>query len=615
MRSKPKLKKKLLFNPDELVTSISQALSRDLATTHEYMLLDGAIFEARSRQSSQFLKKYGSASVDAKALEKLTFEKFLNVNQHLADFRNVEFPDPTQRLQSSMHKVDKIYLRARALMHFVLTDFDEDEWFLECKNSSGSSIGVPFTDTSLERKFTFPISTTARALPRFKRYLAYDTVMRESIDVHNGSAIKQPYSIEEGSRATTVDKTNEIRRFICIEPTANMFLQQGLMLMIYRRMAEVGLNVESLPSYHQHLAKLSSLSGRNATIDWSSASDCMTNELLRFLLPPKWFAVVNQTRCDRTTINGESVELNMVSTMGNAVTFPLETLVFWTFAHACLLSQKRTNTLFPEWENLKCCSVFGDDCIVPSNVANDFIDCMTRVGFMVNDEKSFYGTERFRESCGGDFLAGYNVRPYCVRTPSTNRLSSLEPWLYNIFNQLLPRYISYFGSLAYVYDREFFTVMFDLFAKHNIKIKIVPATFPDDSGLKLGFDLARFEKSYRMNLSPIYVSQHGTVSFQYCRFVYNNQRKRSDAIRYATWLKKPMVTNAMLSALPLEDVDELSYVDLRTIARALARKSAIQDLNTLEWEHKIKTRRLGGYVVARGVTSHWDVPSVDRQIA
>jgi len=91
------------------------------------------------------------------------------------------------------------------------------------------------------------------------------------------------------------------------------------------------------------------------------------------------------------------------------------------------------------------CSVFGDDCIVPTSIAANYITALEGVGFEVNDYKSFYGeTEKFRESCGGDYLAGHAVRPYTVRAPTSQKMSSLEPWLYIIFNSVITKYISHF---------------------------------------------------------------------------------------------------------------------------------------------------------------------------
>jgi hypothetical protein len=457
---------------------------------------------------------------------------------------------------------------------------DLEKVYTKARNSSGTSIGVPYQDTSEEGKLTFPITVTERCVNYLHEYYLWDVNLREAVKQHNRERpLDEWYKVVDGSRATTVDKTTDKRRFICIEPTGNMFFQQGLMRVLYECLAFVGLDVRCLPDIHKELARLSSISCKNATVDWSSASDCVSIELLRYLLPPKWFELVWDLRCDETTLDGKSVTLNMISTMGNAVTFPLETLIFWAFAKCTVFTKNnpRSNSMFPLWEDEKeCCSVFGDDCILPSYAAEEYIRTLTRVGFIVNKEKSFYGPLQFRESCGGDYLAGYDVRPFSLKAPSSTKLSALEPWLYIIMNALVEKYILYFGELSYVYDKELWRVIAELFRKHKLEMKLVPPHYPDDSGVKgLTQDIFRWRNQYPVALGRIDRSNHGTYTFRYCRFVYRDKTERNDHIRCALWLEQPVV---------LEDGQEPTFGN--------------------------PIRRNGGYVVAKSLTAHWVVPRV-----
>lgn len=585
-------RKRSLFDPDEIATTINQALRLDLGIlTQEYEEPIYSEHFALRRQVEELLKKFCYSTQDKAKLEAETFKSFLKVNRHMRTTNRKlkhRLPYGKTRIQRNLPLDEKIHLRARALMHSVLAPFTELEWLTECKNSSGSSIGVPYSDTSQERKFKFPLSTTDRVIPRFERFMVLDSSLSIAIKKLNGTVpVTGPYDVVSGSRATTVDKTQTKRRMICVEPTCNMYLQQGLMSMMYKRMKKFGLDVETLPDIHQELARLSSITCSNATIDWSSASDCVSIELLRWLLPPSWFDVVIETRSDTTTLNGKSVDMEMISTMGNAVTFPLETLTFWTYAHACILSQdEKYNGLFPEREDWNRVSVFGDDCIVPTSIAPEFIRVMEAVGFIINDDKSYYGTEQFRESCGGDYLAGYDVRPYFLKAPHSVSLSSLEPWLYIIMNAFLKKYITYFGKLTYVYDKHLWRYLFSLFRKYKIKIKLVPSFFPDDAGLKLSYDILRFNRHYGFQLQPIKRSHHGTYSFNYCSFKYRNQRKKDDGISLALWLKKPNVTESFESIF-------------------------VSKIGNQVCNDVFSIRRVGGYVVAKGLTCHWHVPEVN----
>ena len=600
IKMKKPVKKHSLFNPDEIVTTISRKLDLDLRRhTHEYMVDSNSKYFV-DRQSKEFLKKYVFQASNQEELEKLTFQKFLDVNDHMAEFKEIITPDPSTRIQPGTSYRDKILLRARAIMHFVLGELDYDEWFQHCKHSAGSSIGVPYSNTSLERKCTFPLSVTERVKPLFDRYLAYDFRLRESMLKLNMEKypVTGMYQIVEGSRASTVEKTDSIRRMICVEPTGNMFLQQGLMLLFYQRMEKVGLDVESLPETHKKIAARSSLTQEYATIDWSSASDCVSIGLLRWLLPPKWFDAVELIRSPITSLGGTTVELNMFSTMGNAVTFPLETLVFWTFAHATLLSSKRGLSLYPEWDSLKECSVFGDDCIVPTGIASQFIENLESVGFIINKEKSFYGNEKFRESCGGDYLAGRDVRPYNVRAPEGLRMSNMEPWLYVVLNRLLSKYILYFGNLTYLYDKATLRYIFDLFQKHKLEVKLVPEDFPDDAGLKMSHDIERLVRSYRISLSPIYSNRHGTLQFRYCNFQYRERQKKDPELRAWDWLKAAAKRNA-----PLPDVSQ-------RVEQYAKRKPFYLTISSQEPSKTYSVRRKGGYVESVGHTCHWHVPGI-----
>ena len=593
---KPVKRQKKLFSPHEISIMISEAINRDLDTGNEKTSVEDPRSIALSRQRTELRKKFVPEDFDDSDLEQLTFKKFIWANEYLKRIKGIEFPDPSRRITRGMHARDKILLRARAHMHQILGSFSYEKWFEKCKHSSGSSVGVSFVDTSLEKKLTYPITVTERAKPYFELYMQWDHTLAKEVRKYNAhlGGSKPPYRVVRGSRATTVDKTVEIKRMVCPEPTACIYMQLGLMEYIYDLMIPFGLDVKSLPLLHRELARISSISCRDATIDWSSASDLMSIELIRFLVPPDWFEALHAVRSDYTTLNGEEVELHCFATMGNAVTFPLETLVFWTFAHAVRLTKKKhTNTLFSSHDEWGSVSVFGDDCIVPSDMAVDYITALEGVGFMVNDEKSFYGTEQFRESCGVDYQAGYNVRPFYLKAPTSTKLSALEPWLYIVGNSFIQKYRSYFGELTYIYDKELFKLITWLFRKHDLKLKVVPTDYPDDSGLKISDDLERFRLSYWVSFSPIYENYHGQVAFNFLRYVYTERSPKQDGLRYAEWLKRPRVS-ATISVKTRIDAD----FDARIQSPV---SSSVLDGGD-PWN---KRRRIGGYVVAKGLSGLW----------
>lgn len=618
MKVENRKKKRPLFDPDAIATSIAEGILDD--TRHieqQYGVFTPAIRESVAIQSRDILKKYIPKDCSTENLRNDAFEKFKDVNRHMLD-HNIRFIEmlPTFRdkqfhgsvIQREDLRRTKVLLRARYVMRETLGDWGIEELYLAAKHSQGSSVGVPFIDTSLEKKFSFPLSTTTQVGPLFEDYLTFDTELKVELDerlskLREAEPTLQRYAVVEGSSATTVRKTALKDRMIAVEPTLNMFFQQGLMAMLYQRMRAVGLNVEFLPEKHRWLARIHSISGNSATIDWSSASDCVSIELLRWLLPPKWFDIVYLLRSPKMKIGGEYLEPQMISTMGNAVTFPLETLVFWAVGVALQYTLKHTdNRLFIPIRGAQI-SVFGDDCIVPSWMAPQYIETLTDLGFIVNDEKSFYGDERFRESCGGDYSAGYNVRPFCLKAPTSRKMSALEPWLYISMNALIPRYISYFGALSWLHNRKLFAYFESVFVKHNLELKVVPNEFPDDAGLKVGFDLERFLVYYpgfRLRISKIVKDRHGRTYFNYLRFKYHKEATPvSEVLRYLVWLKD------RASVLAEDDVKLPWHKHLPLQRHEVSLKTMFNP-----------ERKGGGYVVAKEKEyAHWviaDFKNVDR---
>lgn len=536
-------KKTKLFCPDAIVTQIRQNVLRDLAAmSQEYHSHERISKYVIDLNRTSLTKKYVFETNDQELLEDLTFQKFLEVNDHMrSSDEGLTLPLPDARIQSSTSEVDAILIRAKALIKAVLTPFTQEEFFQECSHSSGSSIGVPFSDTSIERKWTLPISITENAKSLFNQYMLYDSELYNAVEDFNSQhPVGGMYDIVEASRATTVDKTDKIRRMIAVEPTGNMFLQQGVMAMMYKRLKSFGLDVTELPKKHTQLAFEGSITGRLATIDFSSASDCVSTKLLGWILPPQWFRVLNQLRASHITIRDERIKLNMFSTMGNAGTFPVETLLFWALAVSATRAKEQSNSLLFSIEEKGSCSVFGDDCILPTQHACVFMQVCNHVGFIVNKEKSFFDTQGgFRESCGGDYLHGINVRPLFLTRPTSNRMSALEPWLYIILNGILKKYIQYFGPLTYIYNRHALTYIFRLFREYKVLVKPVPLYYPDDAGL-ISDDLARLSACYSPAFSRVSRSHHGTLSFLFCSYKYRDTRKTDDGLRYAQWLKKPL---------------------------------------------------------------------------
>jgi hypothetical protein len=110
--------------------------------------------------------------------------------------------------------------------------------------------------------------------------------------------------------------------------------------------------------------------------------------------------------------------------MGNATTFPIQSVIFAVLAISALLGRLR-----PSYRNVQRVAqsvrVYGDDIIVPSNGSHRVVDWITRAGLTVNSRKSFL-EGNFKESCGVDAFRGINITPLYVRSHPIN-LSKTEP--------------------------------------------------------------------------------------------------------------------------------------------------------------------------------------------
>lgn len=222
------------------------------------------------------------------------------------------------------------------------------------------------------------------------------------------------------SNLSFVNKTTQIARTICTEPTINMWFQLGLGSAIEQRLVErYNVDLGKQPDINRRLATLGSISNQLVTIDLESASDSMSLSMLSDVLPVSFLAILMKLRSPSSRLpDGSVVNLNMVSTMGNGFTFPLQTMLF----SAAVVSTYR----YLRKQGFQCqlknrgpvddrnFAVFGDDIIVDRKVARHLIRLLEILGFVVNSDKT-YLEGPFRESCGVDCYLGVDVRPFYLK--------------------------------------------------------------------------------------------------------------------------------------------------------------------------------------------------------
>jgi hypothetical protein len=295
---------------------------------------------------------------------------------------------------------------------------------------AGASLGVHGDATSLVRKILsdkWTVSPGAYTIG----YLAVcmdpnlrDVLLEEKgrISCYDWSVAKARYAfkakIVTNNKIAFVPKTAKTHRAIAVEPLLNGFVQKGIDIFMRKCLKRIGIDLSD-QSLNQRMARQGSLSDSGdpfVTIDLSSASDNISIGLVKSLIPPDWFDLLNQARSHQFEFGGKLYTYSKFCSMGNGFCFPLETLIFTAISQACGCGKPGTDF-----------SVYGDDIIVRKSKSVQVLKLLRVCGFSPNVNKTFLEGP-FRESCGSDWFGGIDVRPYTLDY-ELNSLESLFKWL------------------------------------------------------------------------------------------------------------------------------------------------------------------------------------------
>jgi len=222
-------------------------------------------------------------------------------------------------------------------------------------------------------------------------------------------------------RVITVPKTLKTPRIIAIEPVCMQYTQQAvsrelMYLMEHHPLTSGHINFSN-QKVNRDLAFQSSISGCFATLDLSEASDRVSALLVSDMLNdlPLVREAIFACRTTSAAVEGEILPLNKFASMGSALCFPIESMVFYTIL---ILGEIRRLNLPISMRSIELARstafVYGDDLIVPSDAASHTCSILKAFGLKVNTKKSFW-TGKFRESCGMDAYDGIDVTPVYVR--------------------------------------------------------------------------------------------------------------------------------------------------------------------------------------------------------
>lgn len=234
------------------------------------------------------------------------------------------------------------------------------------------------------------------------------------------------------SRAAVVPKDSRGPRVISMEPLEVMYIQQALWSKL-RHSIESSVLTQGHVNFtdqtvNQNLCRNASISRESETLDLKDASDRVSIWLVEQLFPEPWIQRLLAARSSHCDYAGTIVELRKFAPMGSATCFPVESLIFFALAAGAQVPAVLTYD-----QALAACAstyVYGDDLIVPKGCYELVRRVFAELSLELNEDKCCISDFPFRESCGYDAFAGYNVTPLRIKHRWCNKLSpqALMAW-------------------------------------------------------------------------------------------------------------------------------------------------------------------------------------------
>lgn len=266
-----------------------------------------------------------------------------------------------QRIRAWSRRMEKVrpyagYLdAARRFVHAVLGDTPyEERTFSEilgsCRFGPGTTTTTHGDATHLCAKLTSEWVATPTCMPFVIAALARVPVVHQLLGFDNGSflcldpdgfrgaVVEKTRCHDSNDNVMWVPKNSETHRAIGQPVLLNGFVQNGIGDWLTKRLQVFGIDLLD-QSHNQRLARKGSMPDRHprgswCTIDLEMASDTISIEVVRLLLPPEWFTFLSNVRVPTYTLDGQVRDYHKFSAMGNGFTFPLESLIFAALCHA-----------------------------------------------------------------------------------------------------------------------------------------------------------------------------------------------------------------------------------------------------------------------------------------
>lgn len=352
------------------------------------------------RQICLCFKKLGLRC--SRSREQKAIDRYIETEQYLKTF----VPDTVE--------MDQFQLVSSLLWGNLLADFDHHQ---VCPRHGPGAVVEKLTQNS-----KYASRLWHERLNPFFPIDAYVYANAEHVLDEEGEELSLPEDQESPVKVTLVPKTLKAPRIIAIEPCCMQYAQQGLSRYLISRLESGWITRGHInftdQSVNQNLAMEASQTEEFATLDMSDASDRVSLSVVRRMLRdcPNLLGALEASRSKAARIpSGLVINLEKFASMGSAVCFPIESMVFFTIIIGSILKeQKLPVTLRNIYIVSRKVYVYGDDIIIPTDMAHAVTRSLSLLGNKVNSRKSF-SKGKFRESCGTDAYAGHWVTPTYLR--------------------------------------------------------------------------------------------------------------------------------------------------------------------------------------------------------
>jgi hypothetical protein len=531
-----------IFSSDLMMRNVASSLVRDFQNAlgdHEFcsgyrsLLKGGAIPVVRSATPapSEGMDTYAyKAMYQIQSLfKRYRFSDDTYSDEELKEKSVKTFLETQSRLRTlDLQHVDSITQRvvdcAKLYISKVLGKYSDEEHRNLCRFGRRASVGIPARDACEAARWELPISGSQSQISWFDSEMSQIACVQSywarqlESDPH-----RSIYQETDFLTLTLVPKTFKSLRSIMPNTTIGSYMSFGLGNMIRKRLKREGYDISKLQMKHRYYAQSASIHGQWVTADLSSASDSISDDLVRLLFPKDWYSILSQSRIAQVKLpDGSIVQSLTHCTMGVGYTFPLQTLVFLALLKAIDF------VCFPRRGDRRLVSVYGDDLLYHRRIHDTVLHVFTALGFVINVDKTF-SDGSFRESCGGDYYRGVDVRPFQPQNGQTVVGSkAYEAMLYKCINGLLMRWTEHEirGTLHYLVTE---------LERVAGAVKRVPPTFPDDSGVKCaGLCVPSFLEHHNVS-HPRHVG-HGMFRFPYLRFITETKEETRHEPYLWLWL-------------------------------------------------------------------------------